>query len=105
MKATCALVLVVSLGIVDAAAQEGPAAVRAMDAGAVEACAHGRAASASFRALVESFDPEHVVVHVETGVVRVFGTAGATRLPPPLEQSSAIVIPASESPAPALSTR
>ena len=80
MKATCALVLVVSLGIVDAAAQEGPAAVRAMDAGAVEACAHGRASSASFRALVESFDPEHVVVHVETGEVHIFGTAGATRL-------------------------
>lgn len=80
MKATCALVMVVSLGIVPAGAQEAPSAVRAMDAGAVEACAHGRASSASFRALVESFDPEHVVVHVETGTVRTFGTAGATRL-------------------------
>jgi hypothetical protein len=80
MKATCALVLVVSLGIVPAGAQEAPSAVRAMDAGAVEACDHGRASSAAFRALVESFDPEHVVVHVETGTVRIFGTAGATRL-------------------------
>jgi arginine/ornithine N-succinyltransferase beta subunit len=80
MKATCALVLVVSLGIVIPHAQEAPVAVRAMDPGAVEACAHGRASSASFRALVASFDPEHVVVHVETGTVRIFGTAGATRL-------------------------
>lgn len=80
MKATCALVLVVSLGTGTLHAQRPPAAVRAMDPGAVEACAHGRASSASFRALVESFDPEHVVVHVETGTVRVFGTAGATRL-------------------------
>lgn len=80
MKATCALVLVVSLGIVRPAAQEAPAAVRAMDPGAVDACDHGRATSASFRALLESFEPERVVVHVETGVVRIFGTAGATRL-------------------------
>jgi hypothetical protein len=80
MKATCALVLAVSLGIVNVAAQDAPSAVRAMDPGAVDACAHGRASSASFRALVASFDPERVVVHVETGVVRIFGTAGATRL-------------------------
>jgi hypothetical protein len=80
MKATCALVLVVALGIVELRAQEASTAVRPMDAGAVEACDHGRASSASFRALVESFDPERVVVHVETGVVRTFGTAGATRL-------------------------
>ncbi len=80
MKATCALVLVVSLGIAELRGQEAPPAVRAMDAGAVEACNHGRVSSTSFRALVESFDPEHVVVHVETGVVRIFGTAGATRL-------------------------
>ncbi len=80
MKATCALVLVVSLGIVNPHAKEAPVAVRAMDPGAVEACEHGRASSAAFRALVESFDPERVVVHVETGVVRIFGTAGATRL-------------------------
>ena len=80
MKATCALVLIVSLGIVNAGAQEAPAAVRAMDAAAVEACDYGRVSSASFRALAESFDPEHVVVHVETGVVRIFGKAGATRL-------------------------
>lgn len=80
MKATCALVLVVSLGTVNPRAQEARVAVRAMDPGAVEACEHGRASSAAFRALVESFDPEHVVVHVETGTVRIFGTAGATRL-------------------------
>jgi len=80
MKATCALVLVVSLGIVPLHAQHLPGAVRAMDAGAAEACAYGRASSASFRQLVESFDPEHVVVHIETGAIHVFGTAGATRL-------------------------
>lgn len=79
MKATCALVLVVSLGIVAADARQVPA-VRAMDPGAVEACDRGRVTSASFRALVDAFDPERVVVLIETGVVRTFGTAGATRL-------------------------
>lgn len=80
MKATCALVLVVSLGIVPLQARQPPGAVRAMDPAAVEACDHGRASSAAFRALVESFDPERVVVHIETGAIHVFGTAGATRL-------------------------
>lgn len=79
MKATCVLVLFVTFAVPDLRA-EPQDAVRAMDAPAVAACDHGRNVSASFRALVDGFDPEHVVVHVVSGDTRVFGTAGATRL-------------------------
>lgn len=79
MKATCVLVLFVSLAVADLRA-EPQEAVRAMDTQSVAACEHGRNASASFRALVEAFDPERVVVHVVSGDTRVFGTAGSTRL-------------------------
>lgn len=79
MKATSALVLSVVLGVVAVEAQE-QAAVRPMDAGAAEACEHGRASSPAFRVLLGMFDPARVVVHVVSGEVPVFGTTGATRL-------------------------
>lgn len=79
MKALCALVLVVSVGTCDLAAQGGEL-VRPMDPQAVQACDYGREASASFRALLAAFEAGHVVVHVVSGEVRVFGTAGTTRL-------------------------
>lgn len=77
MKATCALVLVVCLGVAELSAQE---AVRPMDAAARQACDYGREASPSFRALLSAFDPGQVVVHVVSGEIPLFGTAGTTRL-------------------------
>jgi len=77
MKATCALVLFVCLGSASLSAQE---AVRPMDAAARQACDYGREASPSFRALLSAFDPGQVVVHVVSGEIRIFGTAGTTRL-------------------------
>lgn len=79
MKATCVFVLIVSFAVTGLHA-EPQEAVRAMDAQSVAACEHGRSASPSFRALVDAFDPERVVVHVVSGETRVFGTAGSTRL-------------------------
>lgn len=77
MKATCALVLLVSLAVADLAAQE---AVRPMDPAARQACDYGRETSPSFRALLSAFDPQHVVVHVVSEEIPLFGTAGTTRL-------------------------
>lgn len=79
MKATCVLVLFVSLQAASTAAQS-LGSVRAMDPGAEAALAFGRESSPSFRTLTEAFDADHVVVHVTCGDTRVFGTTGATRL-------------------------
>jgi hypothetical protein len=79
MKATCALVLFVSLQAAPAAAQ-ALGSVRAMDPDADAALAFGRESSMSFRRLADAFDDERVVVHVVCGETRVFGTTGATRL-------------------------
>ncbi len=79
MKATCVLVLFVSLQAASVAAQS-LGSVRAMDPEAEAALTFGREASPSFRTLTESFDADRVVVHVTCGDTRVFGTTGATRL-------------------------
>ena len=77
MKATYALVLVVSLSIADLTAQE---AVRPMDPAARQACDYGRETSPSFRALLAAFDPQRLVVHVVSEEIPIFGTFGTTRL-------------------------
>jgi len=79
MKASCALLLVVSLAVVRAGA-EGPDVLRPMDAATAAACDLGRTSSAAFRDLVATFDPGAVVVHVVSGDTRVFGTTGMTSL-------------------------
>lgn len=79
MKATCALVLFVSLSVAPLAAQT-LGSVRALDPEAEAALAFGRESSASFRVLTEALDGARVVVHVVCGDTRVFGTTGSTRL-------------------------
>lgn len=79
MKATCALVLFVSLRVMPVAAQT-LGSVRAMDPDAEAALTFGRESSPSFRLLTDAFGDERVVVHVVCGDTRVFGTTGATRL-------------------------
>lgn len=80
MKSTCVIVAWLSLSLPAPAGAQEMGAVRTLDPSAAEALACGQRHSQMFRDLVAEIDATSVIVHVVTGDIALFGTAGTTRL-------------------------
>lgn len=82
MQVKCLLIAAMlwfSLGLSRRASAQD-CAISPFDEAAAAAHAQGLTASPQFRAVVARFDSCHVVVHVVTHAIAIFGTAGTTTL-------------------------